>query len=136
MTTHPFAKHVRLLSALLLVIGLIGSAWIFAAPADSSGVGVTGYDLVGGQAFAVKTGDSKRDLYEIERMNGKFGLIAGQISQWWQSQWQGWHKARSIAILSVALASLGWLVARELDLHALHEADQDAANGSKAVKPT
>lgn len=124
MRTSTIAYRIRVGALLVLALGLAWAAWLFFSPDKGQPAGL-GYEIIGGQSFAVNPADSKRYLYEVERMGGKFGVLQEEISLWFQAQWQGSHKARTIALLTLALTALGFWVAHEVEL--VHDAESGSA---------
>ena len=74
MRTSTIAYRIRVGALLVLALGLAWAAWLFFSPDKGQPAGL-GYEIIGGQSFAVNPADSKRYLYEVERMGGKFGVL-------------------------------------------------------------
>lgn len=114
MQKKILAQRLRALSWLALILGLTLAGWLWLNPGSSQGPAI-GYEIVGGQAFAVGPGDSKSYNYDVERMGGKFAVLQEELSQWFLSQWHGQKLARSVALLCLVLVGTVRWVARELE---------------------
>ncbi|WP_231908172.1 MULTISPECIES: hypothetical protein [Cupriavidus] len=94
----------------VLAIGLLASVAIFmTAGPDQAGL---------------LDDDAARRQYEfeLEKIGGKAAVLAADFANWFGSLWHGRTLAFTVAILSVLIAGACAWVAREIALHASHEA--------------
>jgi hypothetical protein len=96
---HLAPRYLRWLSYGLLTLG-IGLAivlYMTAAPLPPSPLG---YDPF----------TSKKYVRELELYGGKLNLLAVELRQWLASLWRGTALAYTIAVLTLLLASLLWVI--------------------------
>ena len=85
----------------ILVAGLASAALIyFLAPEDPSAEAAR--TIASGRAYE----------YNIERVGGKAAVYASRFNQWLGGLWHGKALARTVAVLSVAVALLCFVLAR------------------------
>jgi hypothetical protein len=100
----------------ILIVGLFCAAWVFVAAADDSGdSNVVSYQIVAGHNYAITTTDSKRYQYDMERINGKYAVVADEINQWLSSLWHGKRLAYTIVILAIGVSLACFLIAQHPD---------------------
>ena len=108
--------RLYLIGLVILCIGLLCAAWIyFAATDEVSTNNILGYEIVAGHAYPITTGDSKRYLYEEERIGGKFAVVSSEINQWLSSLMHWKRLAYLIAILAIGIALLLYWIAQHPD---------------------
>ncbi|MEJ1959587.1 MAG: hypothetical protein WDM70_09345 [Nitrosomonadales bacterium] len=76
---------------------------------------IVSYQIVAGHNYALTTADSKRYQYDMEHIGGKFAIVTDEITQWLSSLWHGRRLAYTLAILSICIALVCFLVAQHPD---------------------
>lgn len=105
MKWEPSNKQFRLnlISALILVIGLVSATVIYITAPDESD-GVLGYNLVGDKMYpSVPT---KTYVRNLELYGGKGAVLADDIIRWYNGLWQGKSLAVTIAWMSIVTAGV------------------------------
>ena len=90
--------QLRLLAALVLVLGLASAIAIYIAAASSSAVS-SSYDPE----------QSKQYLRSMELYGGKANVLAAELRAWFDALWHGTRLAYTLACASVLLAGALWL---------------------------
>jgi hypothetical protein len=99
----PIHSRFDLAGALILVVGLVIAAAIYATSADD-----------GSAAVSQELMNTKRYEYQLERIGGKAAVFAVEFNQWFESLWHGKHLASTVAILSIVVALGCFFVAHVL----------------------
>lgn len=89
----------RLISYIVLAGGLFASGLIYftvAPPAPNP----LGYDPM----------DTKQHVRDLEYLGGTINVLATEFTQWFSGLWQGRSLAIVIAVMSVVLAAILWLI--------------------------
>jgi hypothetical protein len=94
-------SQVRWLSYALFTIGICSAILLYAtATASPSPHQPLGYDPF----------TSKKYMRELELYGGKSNILAVEFRQWFASLWRGKNLAYTIAVFTVLLSSLLWLM--------------------------
>ncbi len=80
--------YLNLLSAIILLAGLGGAAWIY-QHAGQDEAGVYGYEAGNGTLYPLRPEDSKEYLREMELMGGKANVLVDKFRRWFAGLWQG-----------------------------------------------
>jgi hypothetical protein len=100
----------------ILIAGLLCAAWVFMTATDDIGdSNVVSYQVAAGYIHALTTADSKRYQYDMERISGKSGVVAGEIYQWLSSLWHGQRLAYTIGIIATGIFLVCFLIAQHPD---------------------
>jgi hypothetical protein len=95
------ASRVRLVAVVVVVVGWLAAAVVFAlAPVDGE-QSTDGYHVVGGRPFA---SDDARELWQLERLGGKAAVLTFKFNRWFTSLWSGRPLAYTLAVLSLLVA--------------------------------
>ena len=95
--------RLYLIGAVILLAGLSWAVYLYeTATEDESNV--VGYEIVDGHKYPIRPEDSKRYLYELQRIGGKSAVVADEINRWFESLWQGKRFGYTVALLSVGIA--------------------------------
>jgi hypothetical protein len=95
--------HVRIVygGAAVLVLGLVSAAVIYIFAADD-----------GGADPAAQIASGRVYEYNIERIGGMAAVYAARFNRWLAGLWHGRSLAYTVAVLSVAIALVCFVVAR------------------------
>lgn len=97
-------QRLYLIAAAILLLGTIAAAIIvISAPPEPD----TSY-LTDGADFPVAKEYSRKYQYDVARIGGQSGLLAAQLSDWFDGLWQGRQLGYTIATLA-ACAAVGFL---------------------------
>ena len=67
--------------------------------------------IAGGQSFAIGSGDSSRELQQLERLGGKAAVQTFKFQRWFSLIWPGQQLAYTLAVLGAAVAPRCWRLA-------------------------
>ncbi|HSY27149.1 MAG TPA: hypothetical protein VK832_06585 [Burkholderiaceae bacterium] len=99
----PLHVRVKRIGIGILIAGLLGSAVIYFTANDGPD-GAIGYEIVGGKAFPIMPGQYKGSQYQLERVGGKFAVVAAELDDWFGSLWQGKQLGITLAFLTAGIA--------------------------------
>jgi hypothetical protein len=108
-------ERLRLAAGLILIVGVLAAVIVYIAAANEADPDALGYEIVGGQAYAIGAGDSSRELQQLERLGGKAAVQTFKFQRWVDSLWHGQRLAYTLLLLSAAVAGLCWYVAGLMD---------------------
>lgn len=103
MSAADRPRRVRQAGVVILVLGLALAAFVYwhaTGPASDA----TGYQIVGGQAYAVD--ESAAQQAQTERMGGHALVMTTRFSHWLGSLWHGERFAWTLGTLSVVASLL------------------------------
>jgi hypothetical protein len=100
-----------LIAAAVLLVGLLSAGLIYRTAAEQENSAI-GFQIVGGNAYAVAPGDSKAYRRDMELYGGTSGILIADFNRWLGSLWHGKRLAYVLAVFSVALAYICFSVAR------------------------
>jgi|ERR1039457_1112157 hypothetical protein len=92
-------KRCYLATAGILVSGLIASAAIYLAADEDQYNPLSEYE------------ESKKFVYELERIGGKSAVAAHEFNNWFAGLWHGRHLAFTVACISILVAVIYYFVA-------------------------
>jgi hypothetical protein len=99
--SRPLHLRVYRSGVIILVIGLVSAALLyFLAPEDPNA------------AAAREIGSGRAYEYNVERIGGTAAVYTGRLNQWLDSLWHGKQLAATVAVLTVVVALLCFLLAR------------------------
>lgn len=103
-------KRLYLISAIIMMAGLLTSAFIYLAAAKGPGNGLYGEE--GGDIYVVRPEDSKMYRHDLEVYGGKANVLIDKFLRWFGGLWHGESLALTVACIT-ALAAVGvFLIAR------------------------
>jgi hypothetical protein len=108
-------ERLRLAAGLILIVGVLAAVIVYIAAADQADPDALGYQIVGGQAYAIGAGDSSRELQQLERLGGKAAVQTFKFQRWVDSLWHGQRLAYTLLLLGTGVAALCWYVAGLMD---------------------
>src|SRR5439155_12987639 len=90
--------RLRLVAALILVIGLGGAAFIYlTADKDSDSSLASGFE------------NSKKYHHDLELYGGEMTVLTDDLSRWFGGLWQGESLAYTVACITVVISGGCWL---------------------------
>ena len=96
-------------SGAVLAAGLTGSVLIYrSAAADEE----QGYEVIGGFIYPAGGASSKKYVHDLQLYGGKAAVLADDFMRWFQGLWQGTSLAYTVAVLSLAVSFILFLIAR------------------------
>ena len=103
LSTPREPLHVRIFygGVAVLVLGLVSAAAIYIFAADDGGAD-PGAQIASGRVYE----------YNIERIGGMAAVYAARFNRWLAGLWHGRPLAYTVAVLSVAIALMCFVVAR------------------------
>jgi len=101
---RPLHVRLKLIGIGILVAGLLGSATIYFT-ANQGGDGAIGYEIVGGNVYPILPGEYKRSQFELEKVGGKFAVVAAELDDWFSSLWHGKRLGLTLAFLTIGAAA-------------------------------
>jgi hypothetical protein len=104
-------KILQLLGTVILVLGLIGAAAIYATAGDDGPDRAMGYEIVNGVVNPIASGDLKRYRHDLERYGGKMAVVTDEFGTWFSGLWHGKSLGVTVALLCVALSGAIFLLA-------------------------
>ena len=129
--TMNLQTGLYLISAIILLVGLSSSVWIYLT-AENASESVLGYEIVGGNAYLITPENSKKYVHDVELIGGKAAVLADEFNRWFVGLWHGKSLAFIVACITVFISLGFFFVARtspsglEADAH-----DQNNRAGSK-----
>jgi len=112
------ARLVQLIrrgAVMLLVVGLLSSVAVIVTAGDPPD-NATAYEVVNGVSYPVEVADTKRYQSDMERIGGKTSLLATDLGDWFSGLWHGKQLGVTLAVLTVIVSLLCFLMAHLLSL--------------------
>jgi hypothetical protein len=117
MTGH-FASpryRLRLAGLVVLIVAILAAVAVYIAAASQPEGDALAYQIVGGESYAVSSGDSSRELQQLERLGGKTAVLTFKFQRWLASLWHGQRLAYTLVFIGAAVALLCWHIASLID---------------------
>jgi hypothetical protein len=104
-------KFLYLSSAVILLVGLSSSIWIYraamnASPSDSS------YEFIGGFVYPAEGGNTKRYVHDLQLYGGNAAVLADDFMRWFSGLWRGESLAYTVAFITAVISLVFFLIAR------------------------
>jgi hypothetical protein len=112
----PLHARIRYTGMAILLVGLVSAALLYVFAPDDRGSNA---------AAAIESGRVYE--YNIERVGGMAAVYAARFNRWLAGLWHGRPLAYTVAILSVAIALLCFMVARMIFVRLPSAQDKDAS---------
>jgi hypothetical protein len=109
-----FLNRLRLVGVLILAAGLPAAGVAFMNTTQEPAAGAIGYVVEGGGSYPITPANSKRYNVEMEKMEGKEGVIFAEFTDWFKGLWHGRKFAWTLLVLSAGGSACCFLVARVL----------------------
>jgi hypothetical protein len=98
-----------LTSAVILLVGLSGSALIYQAAINDS-TGEQSYEIVGGYVYPGTGGYTKKYVHDLQLYGGSAAVLADEFMRWFNGLWRG--KSLSFIVAGLAfILSFGVFIA-------------------------
>ena len=109
--TMNLQTRLYLIGAIILLVGLSSSIWIYLANENKSET-VLGYEIVGGTAYLVNPENSKKYVHDLELYGGKANVLADEFMSWFVGLWHGKSLAFTVACITIFISLGFFFVAR------------------------
>jgi hypothetical protein len=129
--TTNLQTHLCLISAIILLVGLSSSIWIYLT-AENDSKSIFGYEIVGGNAYLITPENSKKYIHDLNLYGGKAAVLADEFNRWFIGLWHGKSLAFTVACITIFIALGFFFVARILTSDLESDAhDENNRVGSK-----
>lgn len=118
--------RLYLVSAIILLVGLSSSIWIYLVAGDGS-ESVLGYEISGENAYLVTPENSKKYVHDLKLIGGNAAVFADEFSRWFIGLWHGKSLAFTVAFIA-GFISLGFFFAARIALSHLEFGAHDENN--------
>jgi len=88
--TTNLQTRLYLISAIILLVGLSSSIWIYLTAANDFKT-VLGYEIVGGNAYLITPENSKKYVHDLKLIGGNAAVFADEFSRWFIGLWHENH---------------------------------------------
>lgn len=122
MPTNPLER----LALALVLAGLCAFVALDLAATDAPAP-AQGYEIAGDTAYSVDPMDSRAFRTNLERYQGKTGIMLYELGRWWKGLWRGRTLGRTVLALC-ALAAAGLVLWARL-LSPIDESDNRSGPG-------
>lgn len=95
---------LRLIGAVILLVGLGSAALIYVTSRDRSG-SVPAYENGGQLAYRTSPEDSKQYLRSLELYGGTANVLANELRLWFDGLWHGRTLAFTVACIAIVISS-------------------------------
>jgi len=129
--TTNLQTRLYLISAIILMVGLSSSIWIYLT-AENDSKSVFGYEIAGDNAYLIAPENSKKYVHDLELYGGKANVLANEFMSWFIGLWHGKSLAFTVACITIFISLGFFLVARTSPSHLEHDVhDENNRVGSK-----
>jgi hypothetical protein len=129
--TTNLQKRLYLISAIILMVGLSSSIWIYLT-AENYSKNILGYEVAGDNAYLITPENSKKYVHDLELYGGKANVLANELMIWFDGLWQGKSLALTISCVTLFIALGFFFAARATPSHLEYDAhDENDQSGSK-----
>ena len=129
--TTSLQTRLYLISAIILLVGLSSSIWIYLT-AENDSKRVFGYEIVGGNAYLITPENSKKYVHDLELYGGKANVLADEFMSWFVGLWHGKSLAFTVACITIFISLGFFFVARTSLFYLEYDAhDENNRVGSK-----
>jgi hypothetical protein len=104
-------KILYLSSAIILLVGLSSSIWIYRAAMNDS-TGDSSYEFIGGFVYPGEGGYTKKYIHDLQHYGGNAAVLADEFMRWFNGLWRGESLAYTVGFITVALSLILFLIAR------------------------
>jgi len=118
--------YLRLLSAIVLVVGLASSVLIYLT-AEKDSDGAAGYEIEGGGLYPNAPENSRMYEHDLELYGGKAAVLANEFRNWFTGLWHGRALAFTVACIAIFISFVIFFVGAHLPSDIISD-DQDAKN--------
>ena len=122
--TTNLQTRLYLISAIILLVGLSSSIWIYLT-AENDSKSVLGYEIAGDNAYLIMPENSKKYVHDLELYGGKANVLANEFMSWFIGLWHGKSLALTVGCITIFISFGFFFVARTspsyLEYNAHHE---------------
>jgi hypothetical protein len=108
--TTNLQTRLYLISAIILLIGLSSSIWIYLTAEKSKNF--FGYEIAGGNAYLIMPENSKKYIHDLNLYGGNTAVLADEFNRWFVGLWHGKSLAFTVAFITIFIALGFFFVAR------------------------
>jgi hypothetical protein len=108
--TTNLQTRLYLISAIILLVGLSSSIWLYLTAENSKNV--FGYEIAGGNAYLITPENSKKYIHDLNLYGGKAAVLADEFNRWFVGLWHGKSLAFTVAFITIFIALGFFFVAR------------------------
>ena len=107
--TRPLRKFLYLISAVILLAGLVSAVIIYRAAMNES-AGDSSYEIIGGFVYPGGGGYTKKYVHDLQLYGGNAALLADEFMRWVAGLWHGKTLSYTVAVIAFLL-SFGFFIA-------------------------
>ena len=122
--TTNLQTRLYLISAIILLVGLSSSIWIYLT-AENDSKRVLGYEIVNGNAYLITPDNSKKYVHYLELYGGKANVLADEFMRWFIGLWHGKSLAFTVACITIFISLGFFFVARTSPSYLAYDAHDD-----------
>jgi hypothetical protein len=122
--TTNLQTRLYLISAIILLVGLSSSIWIYLT-AENDSKRVLGYEIAGGNAYLITPDNSKKYVHDLELYGGKANVLADEFMRWFIGLWHGKSLAFTVACITIFISLGFFFVARTSPSYLVYDAHDD-----------
>jgi len=104
-------KLLYLSSAIILLVGLSCSIWIYRA-AMNNATSDSSYEFIGGFVYPGEGGYTKKYVHDLQLYGGNASVLADEFMRWFSGLWRGESLAYTVGFITVSLSLMLFLIAR------------------------
>ena len=104
-------KFLYLSSAVILLVGLSSSVWIYRA-AMIDATSDPNYEFIGGFVYPGEGGYTKKYVHDLQLYGGNAAVLADEFMRWFNGLWRGESLAYTVGFLTAAISLVLFLIAR------------------------
>ena len=112
--------RLKRIGVAILMLGLLSAILVFVFVGEPGG-NETAYQIIDGVSYPVDVNNTKSYNYNMERISGKSGVFAADLSDWFVSLWHGKKLSYTLAVLAVVLSLLCFWLAHLFSLPPLED---------------
>jgi len=116
-------KFLYLSSAVILLVGLSSSVWIYRAAMNNE-TSDSNYEFIGGFVYPAEGGNTKRYVHDLQLYGGNAAVLADEFIRWFNGLWRGESLAYTVGIITIAISLVLFLIARSTNGQARRDTDR------------
>jgi hypothetical protein len=112
---QEWVTRFRRFGMLILIVGWLGAALVYFFASETP-LAADGYQIIDGVSYPIDVNNTKIYNDQMERINGKSGVVASELGDWFSSLWHGKKLACTLVGLSVVVSLLCFWLAHLVSL--------------------